>query len=444
MKLLKNLWNHRRANAWLFFELIIVAILSWLILDPAIVSLYDIKQDYGYDVDRLLLLKVESIPEQSPLFDGAADSVAATHAAADGLLAKLRAHPAVERATSTRDRALPGELSTSNNRFLSGNQAKDTLVSGVVYFWYYGGLDYFGTLGFKTAAGMPSVDEISSEHPATVNESTCVISRPVADFFWPGENPVGKRAIKYITPDNDTIWTRVTGVVEGFRHQPQMRSRWGVYEEIPAQFYYVHEKVKEMTLVARLKPGVDPEDLVDEVSAWCRKEMRMGNLYVRSVTPYRQMLHKADVAQGTADQRMLLFILASFFLLNIVLGTIGTFWLQTRKRIPEMGIRRAFGSRKGGIVGMLVGENLILATVASVIGFLLYLQYALRNGLDNGMNNEGYMGTDSTWIGNFPEHFLIISAIILALILICVIVGTLLPALNVSRVQIVDALRAKE
>lgn len=441
MKLLKNLWNHRRSNAWLFFELIIVAILSWLILDPAIVSLYDVTRDYGYDVDRLVLLKVESIPEQSPLFDAEADSLKATHAAADAMLDKLRSHPAVERATTTRNFPLPGEMSTSNNPFKSGNLEKDSVVPAVTSFWYYGGVDYFGTFGFKTPEGMPTADEISAAR--IPYEQYTVITRPMAEYFWPGENPIGKRAVKYVTSDNDTIWSRVIGVVEGFRHQPQMRSLWGVYELVP-DMYLDQFKLTEMYLVARIKPGLEPADITDELTEWGRKELRFGNMYVRSVYTYREMLVDGDVTKGTASQRTLMFILASFFLLNLMLGTVGTFWLQTRKRIPEMGVRRAFGSRRNGIVGMLLGENIMLAVISSVIGFLLYSQYALRNGLDNGTNNDYYAQTDYTWISNFPEHFMIISAIILALIIICVVVGTLIPAMSISRVPIVEAIRSKE
>ena len=45
------------------------------------------------------------------------------------------------------------------------------------------------------------------------------------------------------------------------------------------------------------------------------------------------------------------------------------------------------------------------------------------------------------WVSNFWEHFGIVSLIVYALIIICVIIGTLLPALKLSRINPVDALR---
>ena len=46
-----------------------------------------------------------------------------------------------------------------------------------------------------------------------------------------------------------------------------------------------------------------------------------------------------------------------------------------------------------------------------------------------------------TWVSHFWQHFAIVSAIVYAIILICVVIGTWLPARRVSRINAVDALR---
>lgn len=130
--------------------------------------------------------------------------------------------------------------------------------------------------------------------------------------------------------------------------------------------------------------------------------------------------------------------------MNLILGVIGTFWLQTRKRIPEMGIRRAFGAARGSLVRMLLAENLLLATAGCLIGFLLYWQYAIHNGLAFGDEVNLEQNVVDNWIGSFGEHFMVVSLIVYGLIAVCVIVGTLIPAVAVSRVQIVDAIRSRE
>ena len=43
----KNLWSRRSKNAWLTVELIVVTLLSWIIIDSAVVSLHDSNSDLG-------------------------------------------------------------------------------------------------------------------------------------------------------------------------------------------------------------------------------------------------------------------------------------------------------------------------------------------------------------------------------------------------------------
>ena len=90
---------------------------------------------------------------------------------------------------------------------------------------------------------------------------------------------------------------------------------------------------------------------------------------------------------------------------------------------------------------MLIGESVVLATTAFIIGDLLYLQYALKEGFDLGFVNNMSLNVIDNWVSNFWEHFGIVSLIVYALIIICVIIGTLLPALKLSRINPVDALR---
>ena len=102
---------------------------------------------------------------------------------------------------------------------------------------------------------------------------------------------------------------------------------------------------------------------------------------------------------------------------------------------------RSFGARRGHIVGMLVGESVVLALAAYIIGVLAYLQYALRNSLDDGFDGNAVANAADTWVSHFGEHFAIISAIVLVILVVCVVIGTLIPAVRASRVNVADALR---
>ena len=63
--ILKNLWSRRRNNGWLMAELILVAVLSWVIFDPVIVVTYDRQRPLGYDADRLCMVSVAMLQPQA-------------------------------------------------------------------------------------------------------------------------------------------------------------------------------------------------------------------------------------------------------------------------------------------------------------------------------------------------------------------------------------------
>lgn len=60
-----------------------------------------------------------------------------------------------------------------------------------------------------------------------------------------------------------------------------------------------------------------------------------------------------------------------FFLVNVFLAVIGTFWFHVSRRRSELGLRMAMGSTRKGIEGLMIGEGLLLLTIASVPGLLI-------------------------------------------------------------------------
>ena len=96
MSILKNLWNRRRANAWLFIELVIITILCWVMADRVAVSIADTSLPQGYDVDRLVIAEIRLLPAEADGHDAVYDSVDAANAAMAAIMAKVRAFEGVE------------------------------------------------------------------------------------------------------------------------------------------------------------------------------------------------------------------------------------------------------------------------------------------------------------------------------------------------------------
>lgn len=438
MSKIKNLWNNRRANAWIFVELVIISIVTWIIVDPVAVSISDSSMPMGYDNDRLLIAEIASLSPDAPGFDGSRDSIDVNSADVEAVMMKLRGYPGVESVTIDKGFGLPGNESVSYDSPLIGNDAVDSLAKMVNVFYFHRGTDFFQTLGIKSIPGSPSAEQLSDMDVSSRDK--VIITRQLGEVYWPGENPVGKKFLR--SSNGEEKYMTVVGVVEGIKHQPQYRSYCAMFHT--GDGFFDDQPQQSFKVVIRLKDNRDIEAKCEEMALWGVKNLPTGNFYLRSMETYDDFLYQTIMSFGIPNQLRLRYILAGFFLVNLILGTVGTFWLQTRKRMSEIGIRRTFGSRRSGIVAMMVGENWLLVTVACVAGFLVYWQYALRNGLNEGYVNNGQMTVVDNWITHFGEHFALVSAIVYGVIILCVIAGTLIPAMSASRVEIVDSLRSKE
>lgn len=152
-------------------------------------------------------------------------------------------------------------------------------------------------------------------------------------------------------------------------------------------------------------------------------------------------MEEGEYICGITSKRDIMLFVATLFLLNLVLGVTGSVWLQTGKRINELGVLRSYGASRSKIMKMLFGEALVLASAAFVIGEIIYLQYAFSNNLSEGFEENSMYLPTASWVNDFTAHFAIVSAIIYVILIICVCIGTYFPARHASRISPVDALR---
>ncbi len=196
-----------------------------------------------------------------------------------------------------------------------------------------------------------------------------------------------------------------------------------------------------MRLTLRLRDGVDAQTYVRDNLPLISSELGIGNYYVKSVTSQRDMIASIEDMENISNQRNLYFFIAALFLINLIVGVTGCVWLQTGKRVSELGVMRSYGATRQGIIALLTGESIVLATVAFVIGDLLFLQYALMDGLYIGAGqSEDFILTEN-WVSSFWQHFAIVSAIVYIIIISCSIAGTYFPARHAADINPVDALR---
>ena len=170
------------------------------------------------------------------------------------------------------------------------------------------------------------------------------------------------------------------------------------------------------------------------------KGLTVGNYYVKSVRPFSSIQDQHEFSEGITNQYRLNLALGIFFLVNLCLGVAGTFWMQTRSRREEVGIMLSFGGNPSHITRLLLYEGWVLTTLGTLIGCLLYLQYALKDGLyTTCTGSEEAMPV--YWINHFGLHVAAVFPDCIPFAVDCCFYRNLDAGTQFSRIDPVDALQ---
>jgi putative ABC transport system permease protein len=115
-----------------------------------------------------------------------------------------------------------------------------------------------------------------------------------------------------------------------------------------------------------------------------------------------------------------------FFTLLLVTGN--TMAIAVRDRVRELAVLKAVGYSDNFVLGMVLGESLLLAFVGGGLGILLAKLFTLNGDPTRGMLPFFYLAPGAAAAG-------------IALALLVGILGGILPALSAMRLRVVDALR---
>ncbi|MBR0268794.1 MAG: ABC transporter permease [Prevotella sp.] len=444
-KILNNLWSQRTNNVWLFLELIVVCFVAWTQLDPIIVRLYYRNLPSGIDGERMVVANILSTQP----YEMADDSM--TQEERDNQYWKGEAQYVEEANVIKRQLlAIDGVEQASIADPVMGLLARTDLLGGsgyadkLRYAWqndtvlaydicYSQDEHFFETYGIQPIAGCKTSRELSD------TKKGWIVSQSLAEhYFGSTEAAINKELHAAFFADGD--WHQpIVAVVNDVHVSEKDYNTWAVYSNNGT----IRKGGSQNLVVLRLKPGINPRRFAEEqnMNPW---NYASDHYAVASFTAYDDIgSARNQFATPTLSYDFNLQIAtAVFFLINLCLGVIGTFWMQTKRRTEESSIMRAFGATRRRVMLMFLAEGWVLTTVSMFIACVLYLNY-VKMGFGSLCISPHQPGTqpDPTWVADKPLHFLIVSAIVYIIILCTVLIGIVIPAAKIVRTRITGALR---
>ena len=272
---------------------------------------------------------------------------------AKALLDKVRGLPGVQNAAVSSNGPLMGGWQTGFWREENPRpQPSDMLNSDLEVV----GGDYFSTLKVPLLRGRTFNERDTKDSPRVI-----IIDQAMAEQYFPGENPIGKRlGVDAGNDDEGWVMSEIVGVVARMRFH-------AVDEMAPLPVIYCslgQAQRTSLTLFVRSTMA----------SAALEHSIRNAVTSVDSSLPVFDARPMSDRVRETwGVQRLLSFLFSVFSGLALLLATIGLYGLlayTTLKRVREIGIRLALGARPAQIRTLILSHGMQLLLIGSVIGLL--------------------------------------------------------------------------
>lgn len=324
------------------------------------------------------------------------------------LLERLQAIPGVKSVGAIN--ALPLTDSGANGRFqLDGNPAT---LGDADYRLASGG--YFAAMGIPLLRGRTFDSHDSGSAP-----DAAVISRSLANKYWPNEDPIG-RTIQFGNMDGDKDLLHIVGIVGDVRHDG--------LDESAAPTVYANSlqrpnywQVSNQSYVVR----------ADGNASSLIPAMRAAVISQRQDIPLRFRTIDEVVASSLDQRRFSLVIFGAFAVVALLLAATGVYGVisyAVTQRTHEIGIRIALGAQVMDVLRLVIGHGMRLVLIGVAVG--LAGAYAVTRWMANML--YGISATDAV-------TFVVISFVLIVVALLACWV----PARRATKIDPMIALRCE-
>jgi predicted permease len=311
--------------------------------------------DLGFRTDHTLIAYY-GLPHQQYT------SQAAVDAFNSGMLRKLEQLPGVQAAGITS--LLPEGGGNSSNSFVPEgyvphkgeglNLAWPSQITG----------SYLRAFGIPLMRGRDFTEADRADSPLVA-----IVNRTLAEHYWPGQDPIGKR-LKIGIAESQTPWMTVVGEVADIKQTsadaPTLNQMYTPASQLKASIgqFAPPDMLTGTYGAIVLRAQLPPEQMADSLRA-----------VVRSLDPQLPLIHVESmehvVAGGQASRRFSTALISSFAIAAVLLALLGIYSViafSAALRTHELAIRLALGSQRASVMRLVLASGAKLGLVGCGLG----------------------------------------------------------------------------
>jgi putative ABC transport system permease protein len=291
----------------------------------------------GYRADHLMMLDLVLPPDLATMSDVLAHY--------DRIEPHLRALPGVTAMTPVEVGPFLGPNVFTGPWEVEGQSAEQTNSYPLVPI-ESGGSEYFRTLGTPILRGRGFVDSDREQAP-----KVAVVSQSVAQMFWPGQDPVGKR-LRFL---HDTVWRTVVGVSGDIHYRTLRAATPSVFLPFRQYFWQGNILLRSALTPAALMPSIR--------RAVAEGDPKVG---VWDATSMDDLL-----AGPLAQPRLSTLVLSMFGLVALILAAVGLYGVMAstvREQTRDIGVRMALGATPQRVRGEVLQRAMLVSLGGAAVG----------------------------------------------------------------------------
>lgn len=220
---------------------------------------------------------------------------------------------------------------------------------------------YFKAMGLTLLQGrlLEDTDTLTSQRVA-------VVDRVLADKYWKGQDPLGKRIVN---GEPEKPWT-IVGVIAPIKFQ-------SLEEEVKKEtIYYPFAQRPGTNMVIAVKAEGESLALAPSVREAVRSADPDQPIF--DIKTMQQRMD--DVALSRRAPMILLSLFSGVALLLAVLGVYGVLAFAVAQRTSEFGVRIALGASARSIAELVLGQGARLVAIGVTTGLAAYLAFSQMVG----------------------------------------------------------------